>query len=486
MEREAQGVPAKEAGRIAERLAAAFGGDQQAALLSLPATFAWCRGRQLSSGRCLTGLEVAWRLYRIARRRRENVTNFAGTARPDWQLIDSYIEVHLRQQEQKQQQEEEEEGVGGGGKLRRHASLADALRGDASAALALVRPPGHVKAWLTAVTQHMSRADVGALLLAQPKVVTGSPETPLASISWAQRELGVTDVSAFFRRAPGLLMHTTTNLRQNLDGLLGSLQAAGLTAEQVRQLVMKRPQLLDMESERVKSTVAWLQHFFFTPQQLCKALESGPHLLTRSSEQLQGQADRLQQQLGWDSRRVAEFATAYPQPFATVDLSKPDTGAKLRFLTEVVGVASEEECITGCSTYLKTSLETMAALYALFCEQAPQLLLRRDASGRPTLSWMVVSEPRLRRCGLSKQQVNEHVLTWPASQEGQRLLEELRAGKTARWLELVARVEAAQQQQLSVAGKHSTSISKAAAAATAAAGTRRGRPRKHAPQRPEP
>ncbi|KAL4447893.1 hypothetical protein ABPG75_005112 [Micractinium tetrahymenae] len=426
------------AGSIAERLAAAFGGDQQAALASLPATFAWCRGRPLSIGRCLNGLEVARLLDRIAATRHDSVLDFASTAQRDWQLIDSCIEAHLQhlQQRQQRQQEEEEEvgeGCGGGGKLRRRACLADTLRVDAAAAGALATPPGHVKAWLTAARQHMSEAQVGAILLANPETVSGSPATALAAISWAQRELGVAHAGAFFRRAPRLLTTTDEKLQDNLVSLLGSLQAVGLTAEQALQLVLKQPKLLAVEPERVKSTAAWLLQFFCTPLLLWKALWNSPELLRRSAEQLHGQAGWLREQLGWGSQRVAEFASAFPQPFAIVDLSKPGTAAKLRFLTKVVGVASEEECIARCSSYLKTSLQSMAALYVLFCEHAPQLLLRCDAAGRPKLNWMLVNERTLQRSKLSRQRINDHVLKWPASEEGQRLLSELRAGDTSNW-----------------------------------------------------
>lgn len=55
----------------------------------------------------------------------------------------------------------------------------------------------------------------------------------------------------------------------------------------------------------------------------------------------------------------------YPQPFAIVNLSKPDTAAKVLFMTQVVGVASAEQCIAKYASYLKTSLESMGALYIL-------------------------------------------------------------------------------------------------------------------------
>lgn len=62
----------------------------------------------------------------------------------------------------------------------------------------------------------------------------------------------------------------------------------------------------------------------------------------------------------------------YPQPFAIVNLSKPDTAAKVLFMTQVVGVASAEQCIAKYASYLKTSLESMGALYILM-QMSPSL-----------------------------------------------------------------------------------------------------------------
>ncbi|KAL4447892.1 hypothetical protein ABPG75_005111 [Micractinium tetrahymenae] len=415
---EQQGVPVKEAGRIAERLAAAFGGDEQAALASLPATFAWCRSQQLSTGLVLTGLQVAEVLVVIASHQYANVVNFASTAQHDWQLIDSLISVHVQQKL--------------GCKLLNHSCLADVLRSRPVQGTALSMQPGHVAAWIAAARRHLSEADVGALLLAQPYLVSSAPETAAASIAWVRHKLGVTDVGRFFRRYPGLLIRRTAALQENLRGMATTLQQVGLSTDEARQLAADHPGLLDMKPATLRETATWLQQRI-PAGQLLDVLLRGPQLLKRTSARQQSQEDCLRQQLGWDSNRVADFIKDYPQSFTCVDLSKPDTAAKLRFLTEVVGVASEEECIARCSSYLKTSLQSMAALHVLFCEHAPQLLLRCDAAGRPILSWMHVNESTLQRSKLSRQRINEHVLKWPASEVGQQLLAELRAGDTSNW-----------------------------------------------------
>ena len=111
--------------------------------------------------------------------------------------------------------------------------------------------------------------------------------------------------------------------------------------------------------------MCWLQQRFPEPEQLWDVLRRGPHLLCMSAERLQRQADYLQQRLGWSVERVTAFIRDYPQPFAIVDLAKPDVAIKLLFLTDVVGMASAEVCIARFGAYLKTSLPTLAAVYCL-------------------------------------------------------------------------------------------------------------------------
>ena len=330
---EQQGLSEAEAAQHAQRLVHVFksghqdaAAAEQAALGSLPATFGWCRSQRLSNGQFLTGQEVARLLDRMARQRHSSVVNFGSTAQRDWQLLDSYIEAHVRQQQQESAgAEERQDGQIGGAsvKLRKRACLADALQGQTTAALALIMPPGHVAAWLAAVGQRLSKAEVGALVRACPEAVCGSPTTAVAAIDWAARELGAAHVGTFCRRAPSLLKQIAGQLEGKLEALQGSLQAAGLAAEQARELVLKEPKLLLMKASRLAASAAWLQQFFRTLEQLWAALWGSPHLLFNSAEQLQGQFDWLQDQLGWDSQRVYEFACKYPQPFATVNLSKP-------------------------------------------------------------------------------------------------------------------------------------------------------------------
>ncbi len=83
-------------------------------------------------------------------------------------------------------------------------------------------------------------------------------------------------------------------------------------------------------------------------------------------QHLRGNADTLRAALGWQDGdgQLAAFVAAYPQPFATVNLSGEGAAHKLRLLSEVAGI-SAEECLAVGSGCLKTRLETMAAHYIL-------------------------------------------------------------------------------------------------------------------------
>ena len=340
-----QGLPAKAADQHARRLARVFG-SQQAALDSLPATFEWCRSQGL------TGLQTAHLLDRIAFKRRDNVVQFATLVQPVWQQVDSYIAAWAEQQRQ-----------AGGSRLRKNTSLAEALCSRDIAADALVMPPGHVEAWLAAVSQRLPAAAIGRLLLAQPNMISGSPATALAAISWAADVLGVADPAAFFVKGPQLLSYDESTLQRNLDSLQ---QALGWTTEQTWQLVVKQPALLHYSPATVQAALAWLRQLFPDAEQLAGIIDRGPQLLFRSVQHLQGNADYLRQALGWQDGdgQLAAFVAAYPQPFASIDLSDETTQHKLQLLSEVVGV-SIEDWLTSGSGYLKTRLESIAAIYML-------------------------------------------------------------------------------------------------------------------------
>ncbi len=345
-----QGLSAAKADQHARRLGHIFG-SQQAALDSLPATFEWCRSRGLSGG------QTAQLLDGIAKTRRENVVQFAALVQPVWQLLDSHIAAYVEPLRQ------------AGGRLPKHTSLAGVLRGNEAAAQALCMPPGHVEAWLAAVSEQLPAAAVGRLLLNLPNAVAGSPATAAAAVSWAADVLGVADPAAFFVRASGVLASEVPTLQRNLDSLQ---QALALTAGAARQLVLKQPRILTSSPGTVQAAAAWLQRLFADGEQLADVIRRGPQLLTRSDEHLRGNADYLQQALGWQDGdgRLAAFVAAHPQPLATVDLSDERTQHKLRLLTEVVGV-STTECLGSGSSYLMYGLETMAAHYMLALVRSP-------------------------------------------------------------------------------------------------------------------
>ena len=178
-----QGLSADKADWHARRLAQVFG-SEQAALDDLPATFARCRG---PGNKDMTGLQAAELLDRIAETRWENVVNFSSTAQVDWQLIDEYICAFV------------ERLVQAGKQLPKHTCLAEVLCSSPAAAQALRTPPGHVAAWLEAVQQRLPGADLGAMLVSLPSMVTGDPTTTsLATIGWVEESLRPNDLAAFF------------------------------------------------------------------------------------------------------------------------------------------------------------------------------------------------------------------------------------------------------------------------------------------------
>ncbi len=329
-------------------------GSQQAALDSLPATFEWCRSRGL------TGKQTAQLLDFIASQRQANVVQFAALVQPVWQLLDSHIAAYVEPLRQ------------AGARLPRHTSLARVLRSSETAALALVLPPGHVEAWLAVVGEQLPAAGIGRLLTTLPNVVVGSPATALAAISWVADVLGVADPAAFFAASPSLLTWEVSALQRSLDSLQ---QTLGWTAEAARQLVVKLPPLVSVGRGTVEAAAAWLQQLFPDAERLADVLGRGPHLLTKSEQHLQDNADTLRAALGWrdGDGQLAAFVATYPQPFASVSLSGKGTQHKLRLLTRVVGT-STEYCLGEGSTYLKTTLETMAAHYMLVQVSAGPLL----------------------------------------------------------------------------------------------------------------
>ncbi len=460
-----QGLSAADADRHARRLALVFG-SQQAALDSLPATFEWCNSRGLS------GPQTAQLLDRIAKKRRENVVQFAALVQPVWQLMDSHIAAYVEPLRQ------------AGARLPKHTSLAGVLCGNKTAFLALVMPPGHAEAWLAAVSRQLPAAALGKLLLTLPNVANSSPATASAAISWAAEVLGVADPAAMFARMPGLLMREATTLQRNLDSLQ---QALGWTAEAARQLVRKQPSLLTAGPDSVQAAAAWLRKYIPDAEQLADVISRGPQLIGCSEQHLQANADYLRQALGWQDGdgQLAAFIAARPQAFAIVKFSNAETQHKLRLLSEVVGV-SVKECLAAGSTYLMVSLPTMAAYYMLvqvtgamalpladvlcglkllrkqpvavfvlvlsfacigasLClptwghivvslqERAPHLLFKTD--GQLHLSWIANanSAVNLSRLGMTRAQLNAFVHEWPRSEEGRRLLEGLRWASCVGW-----------------------------------------------------
>ena len=342
-----QGLSPAEADAHARRLAHIFGGDQQAALASLPATFAWCRGKGLS------GLETAQLLDRIAAQQPGNVARFAETAQKDWQLVEPCIEAHVQRLAQV------------GKRAPKHASFTDLLRSNVKAARMLALPPGHAKAWLAAVGVALpDPAVVGGLLLSDPLLLTSRPDTPAAVLRWSSKALHVppAELAAFVAKAPALLLRDP----QSLQDHLAALQTA-VGAEQAGALAVYWPRLLGTGTSTAQGALAWLQQQLGgDAQRLAAVLGRSPHLLTVSVDGLQRRADFLRQQLGWrpGDGQLAAWIEAHPRTMAGVDFDSADKQALLRLYTGVLGLPLTD-CLERLSTYLGYGLETAAARYML-------------------------------------------------------------------------------------------------------------------------
>ena len=192
-----------------------------------------------------------------------------------------------------------------------------------------------------------------------------TPKRPSPELqAWFEQQLGVPpgDLEAFLARAPSLSGRTPQSLQANLAALQGAVGA-----QQAQQLVRKQPALLTMSRETVQAALAWLLRAFGgDAARLLAVLERGPHLLAVPPAKLQARADYLQRQLGWQAGdgQPAAFVEAFPQSFATIALDGAETQAKLLLLTRVLGLEAGE-CLSKYSTYLKYSLELLAARYVL-------------------------------------------------------------------------------------------------------------------------
>ncbi|PRW51094.1 mitochondrial transcription termination factor-like family-3 [Chlorella sorokiniana] len=237
---------------------------------------------------------------------------------------------------------------------------------------------------------------------------------------------------------------------RNLDSLL---QALGWPAEQARQLVLKQPVILAPSPDTVQASLAWLRQLFPDAEQLAGVIGRGSRLLGCSVQHLQGNANYLRHALGWQdgNSQLAAFVAARPADFATINLSGEGTPHKLRLLSEVVGV-STQECLTSGIGYLNKRLDNISARYMLVQERAPYLLLNR--SGKTSLSWIKdANKPHsLRRLGMSRHEFNAFVRAWPASPEGRRLLAGLRAGSVEGWPRPPTWEEAQRRRAVAAAG----------------------------------
>ena len=375
---ELQGLTAADADWHARRLARIFGGDQQAALASLPATFEFCRSRGLS------GLESARLLDRIAQKRHENVVSFATTAQLDWLQMDGCIAAYVRRRQQ------------AGERLPKHDSLASLLRQDGStdAAQALASPR-RVADWVKALSALLpDAADVGRLLLAKPQAARTPPETTLAVLRWFVEALGVppAELAAFVSKAAPVMNYKAATLAEKL----AALQAA-LPPEQARRLVQKQPVLLASHSVTIREALAWLmQAFGGDAERVLAVLETAPTLLTVSADGLQRRADFLQRQHGWRRVRgrtgqLGKWIEARPNAFS-VDLAAPDTAAKLLLLAGGQGLPLAD-ALERCGAYLHIGLETAAARCALVqarccplsecMRSTPAVLCCRRSTGAP-------------------------------------------------------------------------------------------------------
>ena len=441
-----QGLPAAEADQHARRLAHVFGGDQQAALAGRPLTFELC------SSKGLMGLETAQLLARIAYRRHENVVSFETMAQRTWQLIDGHISAYVQRRQQQPNK-----------RPPKHSCLAAKLRSDCTAVWALAVPPDHVEDWLATVSKLLPQADIGALLLTSPSVVTGCIDTASAAVAWASVTLEVEgkELMSLFAAMPGLLKRTAAALDVNFAALQ---ETAQLTAEQARRMVLYYPALLTASSETVRAAAGWVRRHFPDAEQLLELLERCPRLLAVPADRLQRNASYLQHQLGWQpgSGQLAACIADYPLPFAQLDFEGKETQAKLLLLTGVVGVGRLDVLASG-SNCLVRGLETIAARYMLvqvgagilagcvdgnrshlLCmlhlpnnqptsadatacaqERAPWMLF--DASGGTSLGWANNAAHTLARHGFaSTAEARAFLRWWPKSEDGQRLVAVLR------------------------------------------------------------
>lgn len=408
---QAQGLTAVEAGRYARLFAAEFGGDEAAALASLMREFKELRRRKLS------GSDAAWAINAMASKRRASGTSIDGVLQV-WQRLDDYISAYVQQRHQADKPE------------RMRSSIAEMLRGrNIHAALAVAADPVEADALLAALCQRLAEAgskapevDVGAILLRVPDIVWTAQDALLAVIQCAADELQPADLVAFLLLAPNLLQFKVTAVRQKLV----QLQAAGLMAEQARQLAANTPRLLHLDLSAAREAAAWLRQLFPADKELWGVIESYPELLSVPVEQLQRTADVLQQKLGWDDARLADKIKRRPSVYKKARFDHPDTEAKVLFLT-ALGV-DPLDCFGRYVDYLFRNLKTMVALYILVQERAPQLLT--DAQGQPTLSGMKDKKRLLKACGLASAEYNDYLSKWPQSEAEQKVLADLRSGST--------------------------------------------------------
>ncbi len=377
-----QGLAAEQAAEVAWQLALAFQ-SEQAALAGLPATFAFCASQQLS------GPEAAAVLCSIAKRRRQNVVDFATSVQPVWLQLNSYCAAYVEERRQARK------------RLPAHLTFGSMLLVNNPAHLALAMPPGHVQRWLDTVATRLSPADLGVVLAKQPEIVVSAPQTAVTALEWAAEVLGPPElVSRLVRGAPRLLQADKATLQRKLRTIAA---AAGVTEAQAKQLVLKMPLVLTTSSDgTMREATTWLREYFppgklprrvggfcqfgcyqhlpalpcglrcvlspqpmllLLPLLLCRMrclllltkccpclcapppadvlwplLLRGPMLLTATATKLQRNADYLQAPpFGWDDVRLAAFIQRFPQGFSTGDFRSKKYEAKLLFLSEGAG-----------------------------------------------------------------------------------------------------------------------------------------------------
>ncbi|KAI7839855.1 hypothetical protein COHA_006418 [Chlorella ohadii] len=434
-----QGLAAEQAAEVAWQLALAFQ-SEQAALAGLPATFAFCASQQLS------GPEAAAVLCSIAKRRRQNVVDFATSVQPVWLQLNSYCAAYVEERRQARK------------RLPAHLTFGSMLLVNNPAHLALAMPPGHVQRWLDTVATRLSPADLGVVLAKQPEIVVSAPQTAVTALEWAAEVLGPPElVSRLVRGAPRLLQADTATLQRKLRTIAA---AAGVTEAQAKQLVLKMPLVLTTSSDgTMREATTWLREYF-PPDVLWPLLLRGPMLLTATATKLQRNADYLQAPpFGWDDVRLAAFIQRFPQGFSTGDFRSKKYEAKLLFLSEVVGV-SRADSIEFYSNYLKYGLPTMTASYVLLRERAPQRLGKQETG--IDIDFARGSADRLADwCGMTIQAVREHLREWPRSEPGLSLLAELRQGSVAGWQAFLEQVDERARQRKQAAKQQSGSIAAA-------------------------